>query len=95
MRAESAAGIAMAQRNFTPTNQVRLTNVAIVKYKKGAPSKRADQVCPARHAARCGVSASGVGASMVEQSWRAWRRWARLRDVRGAARVSRRFTPAP
>ena len=26
---------AMAQRNFTPVNQIRLTNVAIVKYKKG------------------------------------------------------------
>ena len=27
--------VAMAQRNFTPVNQIRLTNVAIVKYKKG------------------------------------------------------------
>ena len=25
----------MAQRNFTPVNQIRLTNVAIVKYKNG------------------------------------------------------------
>ena len=27
--------VAMAQRNYTPVNQIRLTNVAIVKYKKG------------------------------------------------------------
>jgi len=33
----------MAQRNFTPTNQVRLTNVAIVKYKKGG--KRFELAC--------------------------------------------------